>query len=97
MFTLPSNTLKKLSLLIALNVNVPTAGAVVVMLLQLPTNPLPWQVTTYVLADDAELKITSSAEVGAEAPPAPPDVADQFVVVRLFQVPLPPTQYLVAI
>jgi hypothetical protein len=36
--------------------------------------------------------ITSSATVGKEAPEAPPDVADQFVVKVLFQVPEPPTQ-----
>jgi len=42
-------------------------------------------------------KITSSASVGADAPPAPPDVADQLVVLALVQVPVPPLQYLVAI
>jgi hypothetical protein len=42
------------------------------------------------------LIITSSALVGTEAPPAPPEVADQFVVLVEFQVPEPPTQYLVA-
>jgi hypothetical protein len=35
---------------------------------------------------------TSSAEVGTEAPPAPPDVADQWVVVAASHVPVPPTQ-----
>jgi hypothetical protein len=42
-------------------------------------------------------KITASAAVGAEAPPAPPDVVDQFVVVVVSQVPAPPRQYLFAI
>ena len=42
------------------------------------------------------LIITSSTIVGAEAPPAPPEVADQFVVLLVSQVPEPPTQYLVA-
>ena len=42
-------------------------------------------------------KITVSAATGAEAPPAPPDVADQLVVLLASHVPVPPTQYLVAI
>jgi hypothetical protein len=42
-------------------------------------------------------KITVSAATGAEAPLAPPDAVDQFVVLDEFQVPVPPTQYLVAI
>ena len=33
-----------------------------------------------------------SADVGTEAPPAPPDVADQLAVFVLLQVPAPPTQ-----
>jgi hypothetical protein len=37
-------------------------------------------------------KKTSSTAVGALAPPAPPVVADQFVVLVLSQVPVPPTQ-----
>jgi hypothetical protein len=41
--------------------------------------------------------ITSSAFVGTEAPLAPPEVADQCVVVVESQVPVPPTQYLLAI
>ena len=32
---------------------------------------------------------------GTEAPDAPPEVSDQFVVLVVFHVPLPPTQYLV--
>jgi hypothetical protein len=51
----------------------------------------------HVPVPDAESKITASAATGAEAPPAPPDVADQFVVVTASQVPEPPTQYLFAI
>ena len=46
---------------------------------------------------ELESKIASSAVVGAEAPLAPPDVADQFVVLLASQVPVPPTQYLAAI
>lgn len=40
---------------------------------------------------------TVSALVGTEAPPVPPDVADQLVVVEASHVPDPPTQYLAAI
>jgi hypothetical protein len=43
------------------------------------------------------LKVTSSATVGTDAPPAPPEVADQFVVEVRFQFPEPPTQNLAAI
>lgn len=42
-------------------------------------------------------KNVRSALVGADAPPAPPDVADQLAVFVLSQVPDPPTQYLFAI
>ena len=41
---------------------------------------------------DAASKITSSTAVGAEAPDAPPEEADQFVVEVASQVPEPPTQ-----
>jgi hypothetical protein len=41
--------------------------------------------------------ITSSAIVGTDAPPAPPEVADQFVVDVVVQEPVPPRQYLSAI
>jgi hypothetical protein len=37
-------------------------------------------------------KNTLSAAVGTEAPPAPPDVADQLVVLVLSQVPVPRIQ-----
>lgn len=36
---------------------------------------------------------TLSALVGTEAPPDPPDVVLQFVVVAASQFPVPPTQY----
>ena len=49
----------------------------------------PVIVTVYV---PAWLKNTESAVVGTEAPPGPPDVADQLVVLVVFQVPVPPTQ-----
>jgi hypothetical protein len=41
-------------------------------------------------------KMTASAVVGADAPEAPPEEADQFVVPVAAQVPDPPTQYLFA-
>ena len=50
------------------------------------------RVTVYAVAFDAELKITVSTDVGTEAPPAPPDEADQLVVVVRSHVPVPPTQ-----
>ena len=40
-------------------------------------------------------KITVSEEVGTAAPPEPPEVVLQCVVVDASQVPVPPTQYLV--
>jgi hypothetical protein len=46
---------------------------------------------------DKELKIATSPEVGADAPAAPPVVADQFAVLEASQVPVPPTQNLLAI
>jgi hypothetical protein len=51
-----------------------------------------------VIVPDPELalKNTSSAVVGTEAPVDPPDVADQLAVEEVFQVPVPPTQYLSA-
>jgi hypothetical protein len=60
-----------------------------------------WQTNTPVNVivgePDAAFTITASAAVGTEAPPAPPEVADQFVVELVSQVPDPPTQYLSAI
>jgi hypothetical protein len=53
--------------------------------------------TEYDVAEDAVLKNTLSELVGTDAPPDPPEVADQLVVVVLSQVPVPPTQYLLAI
>ena len=50
-------------------------------------------VTVYVAAC---VKNMLSAAVGTDAPGAPPDVADQFAVLEVFQVPEPPTQYLSA-
>jgi hypothetical protein len=43
------------------------------------------------------LKYTSSADVGTDAPPEPPEVSDQWVVSVVSHVPSPPTQYLFAI
>ena len=54
--------------------------------------------TTVIVGEpESTLIITSSAAVGTDAPPAPPEVSDQFVVVVASQLPLPPRQYLVAI
>lgn len=46
---------------------------------------------------ESELKVTVSAVVGTEAPPAPPVVEDQFVVLLELHVPVPPTQKRAAI
>ena len=56
------------------------------------------EATVTVLLDNPELesKTTSSDDVGAVCPPAPPEKLAQFVVVDASQVPDPPTQYLVA-
>ena len=56
-------------------------------------------VTVYAVDGEllALLKVTVSADVGALAPLAPPEEALQLVVVVLFHVPDPPTQYLSAI
>ena len=53
----------------------------------------PVMVTVYVLAWS---KKTLSDTVGTLAPLAPPLVALQLVVLVVFQVPVPPTQYLSA-
>lgn len=42
-------------------------------------------------------KLTVSDDVGTDAPLEPPDVADQCDVSEASQVPVPPTQYLLAI
>lgn len=49
-------------------------------------------VTVYKVAFDNESNVAVSEEVGNPAPPPPPLLKDQFVVVELFQVPEPPTQ-----
>jgi hypothetical protein len=46
---------------------------------------------------EPESKNTASTDVGADAPLAPLDVADQFAVDEASHVPVPPTQYLFAI
>jgi hypothetical protein len=43
-------------------------------------------------APESASKVTVSAVVGTEAPPAPPVVADQFAVLVELHVPVPPTQ-----
>jgi hypothetical protein len=52
----------------------------------------PETVTEYDAAFDPELNIALSAAVGTDAPPAPPDVTDQFVVLVNVQLAVPPTQ-----
>jgi len=51
----------------------------------------------HVPVPDALSKNTASALVGADAPLAPPDAVDQLAVELASQVPVPPTQYLLAI
>jgi hypothetical protein len=48
-------------------------------------------------APQLALKMAASAAPGADAPDAPPEVADQLAVDVVFHVPVPPTQYLLAI
>ena len=64
-----------------------------------PVNPVALSVkhccgpvTVTVTAPDAASKYTSSALVGTEAPPAPPDVAAHFVPAVASQIAVPPTQ-----
>jgi hypothetical protein len=58
--------------------------------------PVAFHVTTAAPPEFASKNTVSDAP-GTLAPPAPPDVVDQFVVLVEFQVPLPPRQYLAAI
>jgi hypothetical protein len=51
-------------------------------------------IVTVLGVPEEALKNTLSEAVGTAAPPAPPEVKDQFVVVVVSQVPAPPTQYL---
>jgi len=51
-------------------------------------------IVTVLGVPEEALKNTLSEAVGTAAPPAPPEVKDQFVVVVVSQVPVPPTQYL---
>ena len=74
------------------NVNVPDVGAVIVTAPQVALVPM----VTVGDAPEEESKKTSSAEVGADAPPLPPEDVDQLVVLDEFHVPEPPTQYLFA-
>lgn len=53
-------------------------------------------IVTVPAAPDPESKNTLSDAVGTDAPDAPPEDADQFVVEDVFHVPAPPTQYLFA-
>jgi hypothetical protein len=62
------------------------------------TAPVP-MVTVYAVDGEllALLKVTVSAEVGTPAPPAPPELDAQLVVVDASHVPDPPTQKYAAI
>jgi len=72
----------------SVNVCVFDAGPVTVQLLHAAVAAT---VTVAGRPEDAS-KMTLSVEMGADAPPAPPDDADQCVVSELFHVPAPPTQ-----
>jgi hypothetical protein len=71
------------------------AAIVPVYPVQVTDLAVPEEIVT-VPPPELALKKTSSAVVGTDAPPAPPDVADQLVVEEAFHVPVPPTQYLFA-
>jgi len=58
---------------------------------EMPTHAAP-DATTTIPEPDSESINTVSAVVGTDAPPAPPEVVDQFVVFDPSQVPDPPTQ-----
>ena len=75
-------------------VTFPTSGAPTVRFEQLA---VAVTVTVYAVALESVSRSTVSDDVGTEAPPAPPEVAAQFVVVLASQLPVPPTQNLVAI
>lgn len=71
----------------------PAPGPFIVKSAHLTTAFVPIVTVYAALAVEDELsKITESAEVGTDAPPAPPEVADQLVVVVASHVPVPPTQ-----
>jgi hypothetical protein len=70
-------------------VTLPTAGPAIVTSKQTAFVPI---VTAYAVALDNVLKITLSTDVGGPAPPRPPDVVLQLVVVVASQVPAPPRQ-----
>jgi hypothetical protein len=75
-------------------VTLPVAGPA--MFISKHTAPVP-MVTVYAEALLAASKTTLSVSMGTLAPLDPPDAVDQFVVELLSQVPVPPTQYLLAI
>lgn len=62
-------------------VTFPTAGPAMVMSCATALVPT---VTVYNVAFDEESKMTSSADVGGPAPPAPPEVKDQLLVFVAF-------------
>jgi hypothetical protein len=70
-------------------VTLPAAGPAIVTSKQTAFVPI---VTAYAVALDNVSKITLSADVGGPAPPEPPDVVLQLVVVVASQVPAPPRQ-----
>lgn len=79
----------------SVNVKVPDAGPL--MVVAAVREMVDVHVTAYDPLLDEESKKTVSPATGALAPAAPPVDADQCVVEEVSQVPLPPTQYRVAI
>jgi hypothetical protein len=81
----------------------PATLTIKLLKLIVPVNPLGKKVcevtfspSVTVPPPDKELKIAASADVGADAPGAPPLVVDQLAVEVVFHVPVPPTQNLLA-
>jgi hypothetical protein len=60
-------------------------------------NTVTFSPIVIVPAPQLALKIATSAAPGTVAPPTPPEVRDQFKTLKVFHVPVPPTQYLLAI
>ena len=85
----PSVTLLLLVAKVSVPVNAPIVNDEIVT--------VPPKLTVTVPPPDDPSKVTSSAEPGTLAPPAPPVAVDQCVVVELSHVPVPPTQKRAAI
>ena len=76
------------------NVTFPASGQAMVKSRQFAVADM---VTVYAVAFERPSKKTLSALVGTLAPPEPHDVVLQFVVLVVFQLHVPPTQYRSAI